>query len=907
MLRALAMVVSVAMAFPVLAEGRVLLVIEEQHDGARAPAAGAEPELARALLGAGWTLVERYDTDQARSRISIDRLLRGETQGLEVTGLSADVLIVGRVTVKKEEAPYGITYPVHAARLDLRALATDTGRIFFVDAAQGAAPGDAGTAATRVAQLTTPKLLAALKSLGAANSDSATSELRIAGLKEAAAADRLAAALAKLPGVKNAKVRYVSLDATLIDIAGLPPTKLEPALAAHQLVVVRRSQNVLEARLDEAKLARRSVQVALFANRTQKSELSWLESMIPEVMEAELGNSKYLTSAPGRPKLDPDKPSLTDVKAEVLIVGKAERMGTALRLSAKAIRTSDGSTLATAQLFGAEGQIAELSRDLLWKLDAPLYQKLLGKTSLEGYVAPLPRRAVASPTAAATTSIAAVAPVSRSERVRIDEVKLNDLFPSRLGFYAQRPLGRVVLRNDGPVAVDDLRLEVSLGELTNGPQILRVGSVPASGRVEVPIKLVLDRRRLLEVSQRRPARVDLALIDGQQREAFTEALVLWDRNALDWSEPDSVAAFVNPKDPIVVAFAAEAQRLEVATMPTAFRTPAALFDAMIALGLRYARDPLSPYGDKAVDTVQFPRETLARKIGDCDDLAVLYASLIQASGREARLLLTPGHILVAVDSELPTSEMARLGGRSRTLALGDRLFIPVEITKLEEGFAAAWQAGAAEVGRYPDKLSTVHIPNAWATWPPFPQDAPAEPITAPVDATKKLLLADAKRLDALDSTVGKGGGDGKPDGKTLDPRLQQAVGHARRGENEQAHKLFRELADSSNPALRAAAANGLGNLDTLKGAYNDAIADYQRALRSGVRTDAIEHNLGVAHFLAGRGLEAKRHFSRGTKESKKIVKKLGLEEHDTAEAAKGLRGASGEQHLDPQSTLIWIQ
>ncbi len=908
---------------PALAQSaRICLLVDETHDDKKSPAGAGEARLAEGLLAAGYALVERYDAEQARSKVSIDRMLHGDTEGLQVTGLHADVLIVARISVTTEQAPYGISYPVHAARIDLRALSVDAGRIFYANSIEGKSPGDFGAASGKVAKNLLEPLLEALKTNAAKRE---VLEVRVSGLKEAKAADALAVALGKVPGVKWAKVRYVSADSTMIDVAapGMETARLEAALAAAHLVVARRSANVIEARYDETAVARRTVAVATFANRTGRPDLAWLESMLPDVFETELANSKYLEpTASAHAAIDPDHVDLAKVKAQkadVVVIGKFEKAGgQGLRLTAKAIRTSDGAILAAAQLFGTEAAVAELGKELVWKLDPPLYQKILGKSSLEGYVSPLAKNDTAPRSAQQSQA--------DGSRVRIAEVKLGDLFPARIGYYAQRPLGKVMLRNDGKSAADDVRLEISLGDLSGGPQTIRVESIAPGKTVEVPLKLVLERKALLEVTQRRPARADMAVLQGDHRETFTEPLVLWDRNAIDWNESDSVAAFVTPKDPIVNAFAQEAARLGSVlppSVPAAVRAAAALFDSVVALGTHYSRDALSPYGERSIDTVQFPRETLKRKVGDCDDLAVLYASLVQSIGQDAKLVLTPGHIFVAIDAELTTDHAERLGGAAKVLNLDGHAWIPVEITRLDGGFKAAWAAGLNEIGRYQgdvSKVTYVDVPHAWHTYPPFPMDAPESPPEVPADKTRKLLLVDASQLgQAMPEPVALSAS------ATPGERLEHAIARGKRGEYEAARNELASLAEG--PALtrplRAAASNNMGNIDTLLARYDDATKDYERALADGGAAASIEHNLGVVHYMAGHGGEAKKHLQKsGSAESKKLLSTLGLAsaapkkpkvkpiagtapEHDTAESEGGQR--AGEARLDAANNLIWMK
>jgi TolB-like protein len=908
---------------------RVMVLVDEQHNGARAGAGAAEARLSEALLKAGFALVERFEAEQARAKVSLDRLLRGDVTGLEVSGLHADLLVAARVSVTAEQAPYGISYPVHSARAEIKVLAVDTGRVVHTDVSSANSPGDAGSAAQKVADKLAPNLVAALQRAAGPRE---VLELRVAGLKEARAADELAARLARVAGVKGARVRYVSADATMIDVTapGLDPARLEPALREVHLVVARRSAGVVEARLDEAASARRRVAIAAFANRAGTPVLDWVGRALPEIVETELINSRYLVPLPGeRPTADPDRPQAAPkpANADLLVVGKVDRAGAQLRVVVKAVDPKAGALVAAAEQLGEEARLGELGKELAGQLDAALFKKLAGGGSLEGYISPLGRR---EPRGAAPTTVAPAAAARASgPRVRVEEARIDDLFPSRIGYYAEQPLGRVVLRNDGDRPAD-ARVEISLGELSGGPQTIRAGEVAPGARVEVPLKIVLDRKALLEVSQRRPARADLALLVGDTRQAFTEPFVLWDRNALDWTRAENVAAFVTSRDPVVRAFAADAAKEEsaAAVLPSAVRASAALFDALVALGVRYARDPISPYGANPVDTVQFPRETLARRAGDCDDLATLFAALVQAAGHEARLVLTPGHIFVAVHSGMtPSQAMERLG-EGRTIDRDGVAFIPVEVTRLDGGFATAWQAGVDEVGRYraePGKLTLVDIPTAWRTFPPFPLDTNGAPPTVDGKAQRALLAADASAL---------AGGAGAAQAvaaaaTTPEAQLARAVALAERGALGEARGALQALVDAgATPrALRGRAENDLGNIATLERRWDEAKRLYGRAADDGVARAIVEHNLGVAAWHAGRGDEARRHLERsGSDDAKRLLKRLGLasspsapppkkkrtpgaaatsagqKELESARTDEGLRAAGG---FEPREALIW--
>ena len=90
--------------------------------------------------------------------------------------------------------------------------------------------------------------------------------------------------------------------------------------------------------------------------------------------------------------------------------------------------------------------------------------------------------------------------------------------------------------------------------------------------------------------------------------------------------------------------------------------PTAIVKQAKALGLDMIAicDHNSAENVAAVDYLQYPRDTLARKSGDCDDLSILYCSLLQALDIDTAFVTTPGHIFAAVALGVAPEDAKRL-------------------------------------------------------------------------------------------------------------------------------------------------------------------------------------------------------------------------------------------------------
>jgi tetratricopeptide (TPR) repeat protein len=207
-----------------------------------------------------------------------------------------------------------------------------------------------------------------------------------------------------------------------------------------------------------------------------------------------------------------------------------------------------------------------------------------------------------------------------------------------------------------------------------------------------------------------------------------ETLRMYDRNAITWSDDRRVAAFVAAKDPSVMRFAknvaSAVKGKGPVIFPEALLTAIALHEALGLYGMNYQADPSTPYTEfsknaDAIDYLQFPAQSLQFRAGDCDDLSILNAALLEALGVETAFITVPGHIYIAFDLGLSPSQAAARFPRAGDLIFArDKVWLPVEITLTKSDFLKAWETGADEwrTAGAQAKLYPVH--EAWSVYEP---------------------------------------------------------------------------------------------------------------------------------------------------------------------------------------------
>ena len=253
---------------------------------------------------------------------------------------------------------------------------------------------------------------------------------------------------------------------------------------------------------------------------------------------------------------------------------------------------------------------------------------------------------------------------------------------------------------------------------------------------EILIKAAFD----LSVLQRQgpesvQAELELEYGEGPETTAIKrkEELTVYGRGSLHWDNVSRAAAFITPADVHVAAFARKSLvafegPIKQYGKPLANLTRAlVLFEALKGFGLRYLADANSPYAKAAadraaVDHIQYPAQLLHTKSGDCDDLTVLYASLLENAGVPTALVDFPGHIFLVFDTGIHRLEAFKLPLEPHQyIVRGDRIWIPVEVTALDQPFASAWQAGLEQLmqlSKWERRQLVIETAAAWAQYPP---------------------------------------------------------------------------------------------------------------------------------------------------------------------------------------------
>ncbi|MCI0697309.1 PorV/PorQ family protein [candidate division KSB1 bacterium] len=439
--------------------------------------------------------------------------------------------------------------------------------------------------------------------------------------------------------------------------------------------------------------------------------------------------------------------------------------------------------------------------------------------------------------------------------VEINKIDMAPVF-SALSRHYNKPhatVGRVLLRNrhNAPIAA---KISFAINGYTKGTRTFPVrvdtGSV-------TPVELAADfsDNLLKEGDTEKSLRGEVTVSYKYRGKLYDEKaparFFLHGGGAIRWDQPGRAAAFVTQNDSLVRAFAvATSVRYEGQyanwILKSEIADAIALYEALCAHGVRPTPDPDATFSAATdsgfyIDTITWPDALLSnprdRRAGDCEDLAILYASVLASQGIETALLKIPGHIFMMLNTGIPVAHRYMLPLPETLLVQAkEMLWLPVETTKIESPFLAAWQQGASEYRRASaaGNLQEIFVRDEQKIYPPV-DHTPVKRAWWPMPdstATHRAIEAGLLGIDAMKDRFMETNLlavlRNYPD--SLSVRNQLGCVYAGLSDFERAQKEF-ETALQLDSAY-AAALNNLGNVYFIRGKLPEAQRYYEGSLSS---------------------------------------------------------------------------
>jgi transglutaminase-like putative cysteine protease len=322
--------------------------------------------------------------------------------------------------------------------------------------------------------------------------------------------------------------------------------------------------------------------------------------------------------------------------------------------------------------------------------------------------------------------------LGRQTRIQGEKTEQRQVFPVSYAWYENNPVAMVKIVNNEPNAITGISLSFYLERYMSEATTFAVLPFLAPGeKAEFPVTALFNES-MLDLTENITANaivlINYRSLGAKKQAEFAVQMPIYHRNAMSWDDDRRAASFVSAKDPAAALFAkytASVIRKRRAENPAMFsRLPEnvqyalALFEALNVYGINYIIDPKSSYiamseNASALDSLNYPYQTLFYRGGDCDDLSILFCSLLEVLGIDTAFVTVPGHIFMAFDTGAPPDA----GAPEAVIELDGKFWMPVEITVPGEGFAQAVRIGAREWRSAGEEGKLYPMRESWELYP----------------------------------------------------------------------------------------------------------------------------------------------------------------------------------------------
>ena len=453
---------------------------------------------------------------------------------------------------------------------------------------------------------------------------------------------------------------------------------------------------------------------------------------------------------------------------------------------------------------------------------------------------------------------------SNAPEIVLENLRLDQVFSAAYKQYAIDPVGYVKVHNTSAQDYGNLKLTFTIKGYMDFPATTDIPMLKANSTEEIPLRATFNNK-VLEIDEDTGVQAEVAvnfIRDGRNDSInVTQPMTIYGKNAIVWGRSNMVGSFVTPKDDVLRDFVRQAlneNKPKAEAVDRSLLTAMTYFDVLTAHGIKYVIDPNSPYSnvsENSVDYVQFSRETLKLKSGDCDDLSVLMSTGLENLGVETAILDVPGHLLMMFNTGLPESERQLISLDDELMVVYEgNIWIPVEATMIGTTFAEAWAEGARKYRDHQSKneLKVIPLKTAWAEYKPvtlkpadFTLKVPEQAHVSPIVNREKNLLLE-KSLDRL---VRPYRAMVSVDPGNIKARMQVAIIFAKYGLYETANKEFESILELEPD--NSAVFNNRGNIYFSKADYERAIESYSYAEKLAANDAGVKMNLSMAHYKMG--------------------------------------------------------
>ena len=295
------------------------------------------------------------------------------------------------------------------------------------------------------------------------------------------------------------------------------------------------------------------------------------------------------------------------------------------------------------------------------------------------------------------------------ELFRVEDLKLvvQDIYPAYYQFYQSYPIALITIKNTVSYPIE-VNIHSNIQDYSEREMESGFIRINKGDKKDIPITALLGPK-ILYADKREPGVVDIkieARTGNQQTKSLSVNVTIHSRNA--WNgQVDRLPFFITPENEDIVQLSRDLiknLKLSQSDLTTKFKSAQHIFNTLGKMNIKYQSDPNIPFYQD--DYVQYADETISRKTGDCDDLVVLYNSLLESLGIKTAFIQVQdpdeelAHLYMMFDTGLLPEQGYLISSNEKRFIIHEHnsnkktLWIPVETTLIEEGFEEAWISAA---------------------------------------------------------------------------------------------------------------------------------------------------------------------------------------------------------------------
>ncbi len=459
--------------------------------------------------------------------------------------------------------------------------------------------------------------------------------------------------------------------------------------------------------------------------------------------------------------------------------------------------------------------------------------------------------------------------------IKIANRNFDDLFSIRYLQYNQNGIGNFTIKNTGDKDIYNVQIETEIEGFSDGKKSTESIDVLSAGDIKMINIPISVSTKVLENAEDRQVNLNCRIIYSSSNTKYnyheSYELKLHNKNAITWDDTKRIGSYIMPKDKTASGFARKAiASIDSSNViiPKKIYTAMILFNAISAHNITYVSDPQNAYSviydeKKFIDYVQLPSETISKRGGDCDDLTVLYATLLESTGISTGIATIPGHIFVAFDTEIPESQYNLVSSDKKDVIIKNgTIWIPVEVTKTKDSFNAAWMEGLKNSRDADFELIETNL--VWQNYPPsdisnetkysFPEKSLINSLVSNdynLYVEKSFTVREKNLKDFLDKSP-----------KDFAKWNELGFLYAK-------NKMYKEAEESFNKSLEIKpdndkALSNMGNIYYMRNDYSNAVDYYRKAISINPKIPNHRINYAIALYDMNEYAAAKEEYLKIT-------------------------------------------